>query len=173
MSQASSIKLENKNDVKIKQEFNLNLAKRDKQKGSSTSEAGNSRKLYACSRSHAVLINTQVMIKLVPHWENNKCTLTRHFAQFCKTKASSINAELASQQQLKAKIHEYAIIFRQMRMIAMRKTLKSSQIYSVATINKIGIKHIYIYKFALRRPTHFFGNFFICGPIRTKFAQYM
>ena len=43
VSQASSIKLENKNDVKIKQEVNLNLAKRDKQKGSSTSEAGISR----------------------------------------------------------------------------------------------------------------------------------
>ena len=33
VSQASSIKLENKNDVKIKQEVNLKLAKRDKQKG--------------------------------------------------------------------------------------------------------------------------------------------
>ena len=37
--QASSIKLENNNDVKIKQEVNLNLAKRDKQNGSKTSEA--------------------------------------------------------------------------------------------------------------------------------------
>ena len=37
VSQASSIKLENNNDVKIKQEVNLNLAKRDKQKGSNTS----------------------------------------------------------------------------------------------------------------------------------------
>ena len=25
----------------------------------------------------------------------------------------------------------------------------------------------------LRGPTQFFGTFFICGPIRTKFAQYM
>ena len=33
VSQASFIKLENNNDVKIKQEVNLNLAKRDKQKG--------------------------------------------------------------------------------------------------------------------------------------------
>ena len=39
VSQASSIKLENNNGVKIKQEVNLNLAKRDKQKGSNTSEA--------------------------------------------------------------------------------------------------------------------------------------
>ena len=50
VSQPSSIKLENKNDVKIKQEVNLNLAKQDKQKGSNTSEAGSSRKRFACSR---------------------------------------------------------------------------------------------------------------------------
>ena len=50
VSQASSIKLENKNDVRIKQEVNLNLAKRDKQKCSNTSEAGGSRKSFACSR---------------------------------------------------------------------------------------------------------------------------
>ena len=57
VSQASSIKLENNNDVKIKQEVNLNLAKRDKQKGSNTSQAGGSRKRFTCSRcgsnSHA------------------------------------------------------------------------------------------------------------------------
>ena len=39
MSQASSIKLDNNNDVKIKQEVNLSLAKRDKQKGSNTGHA--------------------------------------------------------------------------------------------------------------------------------------
>ena len=50
VSPASSIKLENKNDVRIKQEVNFNLAKRDKQKGSNTSEAGGSRKRFACSR---------------------------------------------------------------------------------------------------------------------------
>ena len=49
VSQASSIKLENNNNVKIKQEVNLNLAKRDKQKGSNISEAGGSRKRFACS----------------------------------------------------------------------------------------------------------------------------
>ena len=42
VSQASSIKLENKNEVKIKQEVTLNLAKIDKRKGSTTSEAGSS-----------------------------------------------------------------------------------------------------------------------------------
>ena len=50
VSQASSIKLENNNDVKIKQEVNLNLAKRDKQKGLNASEAGGSRKRFSCSR---------------------------------------------------------------------------------------------------------------------------
>ena len=50
VSQGSFIKLENNNDVKIKQEVNLNLAKRDKQKGSHISEAGGSRKRFACSR---------------------------------------------------------------------------------------------------------------------------
>ena len=50
VSQASSIKLENENGVKVKQEVNLNLTKRDKQKSSSTSEAGGSRKHFACSR---------------------------------------------------------------------------------------------------------------------------
>ena len=50
VSQTSSIKLENKNDAKVKQEVNLNLTKRDKQKSSSTYEAGGSRKHFACSR---------------------------------------------------------------------------------------------------------------------------
>ena len=49
MSQASSIKLENNNDVKIKQEVNLNLAKQISRK-IRTSEAGGSRKRFACSR---------------------------------------------------------------------------------------------------------------------------
>ena len=67
VSQASSIKLENNNDVKIKQEVNLNLAERDKQKGSNTSETGGSRKrLHAAG---AVQINMPAMIKLIPHWE--------------------------------------------------------------------------------------------------------
>ena len=63
VSQASFIKLENNNDVKIKQEVNLNLAKRDKQKGSNTSEAGDRTPSFAYSgvnnfqveRKHRVL----------------------------------------------------------------------------------------------------------------------
>ena len=70
VSQASSIKLENNNDVKIKQEVNLNLAKRDKQKRSKTSEAaGGSRKRFACRRcgSNKHASND----KACPHWEKN------------------------------------------------------------------------------------------------------
>ena len=95
VSQASSIKLENKNDVKIKQEVNLNIAKRDKQKDSNTSEAGSSRKLFACSQcgSNKHASNDKACPALGK--KCNKCTLTGHFAQFCKTKASRINAELA------------------------------------------------------------------------------
>ena len=48
VSQANSIKLDN-DDVKIKQEVNFNHAKRDKQKGTSTSEAVGC-KYYSCNR---------------------------------------------------------------------------------------------------------------------------
>ena len=47
MSQANSIKLGN-NDVKIKQGVNLNIATKDKQKGSSTFKTVD-RKHYSCS----------------------------------------------------------------------------------------------------------------------------
>ena len=95
VSQASSIKLENNNDVKIKQEVNLNLAKRDKQKGSNTSEAGGSRKRFACSRcgSNRHASNDKACPALGK--KGNKCTLTGHYAQYCKTKATRIEAELA------------------------------------------------------------------------------
>ena len=94
VSQASSIKLKNKN-VKIKQEVNFNRAKQDKQKCSSTSEADSSRKHYACCRcgSNEHASNDKACPALGR--KCNKCTLTRHFAQFCKTKASRIDAELA------------------------------------------------------------------------------
>ena len=50
---------------------------------------------------------------------------------------------LQSQQQLPAKILDNAITFRQMRMIAMRKS-DGSQIDFVATINKIDVKNKYM-----------------------------
>ena len=92
---ASSIKLENNHDVKIKQEVNLNLAKRDKQKGSSTSEAVSSRKHYSCSRcgSNKHASNDKACPALGK--KCNKCTLTGHFTHHCKTKASHIDAEFA------------------------------------------------------------------------------
>ena len=66
MRQANSIKLDN-NDVKIKQEVNLNHAKRDKQKGSSTFEAVG-RKHYSCSRT--LRFKENIMLKTVPRWKN-------------------------------------------------------------------------------------------------------
>ena len=76
VSQASSIKLENNNhDVKIKQDVNLNLAKRDRRKGSSTSEAVSSRKHYSCSRcgSNKHASNDKTCPALGK--KSNKCTL--------------------------------------------------------------------------------------------------
>ena len=82
VSQASSIKLEYNKDVKIKQEVNLNLAKRDKQKGLNTSEAGGSRKRFACSRcgSNKHASNDKACPALGK--KCNKCTLTMHFFFF-------------------------------------------------------------------------------------------
>ena len=95
VSQASSIELENKNDLKIKQEVNLNLGKRDKRQGSSTTEAVSSRKHYSCSRcgSNKHASNDKACPALGK--KCSICTLTGHFAHVCKTKASRIVAELA------------------------------------------------------------------------------
>ena len=100
VSQASSIKLENNNDVKIKQEVNLNLAKRDKQKGSNTSETGGSRKRFACSRcgSNRHASNDKACPALGK--KCNKCSLTGHYSQYCKTKATRIDAELARSSEI-------------------------------------------------------------------------
>ena len=142
MSKASSIKLENKNDVKIKQEVNLNLAKRDKQRGSNTSEAGSSRKHFACSRrgSNKHASNDKACPALGK--KCNKCTLTGHFAQYCKKKASRINAELVKSAATTSKNP------RQCNNIqandSNEENSESSQIYSVATINKIDIMHKYM-----------------------------
>ena len=95
VSQASSIKLGNNNDVKIKQEVNLNLGRRDKRKGLSTSEAVGSRKHYSCSRCGS---NKHVSHdKACPALGKkcNKCTSTGHFAHLCKTKPLRIEAKIA------------------------------------------------------------------------------
>ena len=146
MSQASSIKLDNNNDVKIKQEVNLNLAKRDKQKGSNTSEAGGSRKRFACSRcgSKRHASNDKACPALGK--KCNNCTLTGHYAKYCKTKAARIDAELAKS----SKIPTASKNPRQCNNIqanandSNEETSDSSQIYSVATINKIDVKHKYM-----------------------------
>ena len=82
VSQASSIKLENNHDEKIKKKFNLNLAKRDKRKGSSISETVSSRKHYSCSccGSNKHASNDKDCPALGK--KCNKCTLTGHFAQY-------------------------------------------------------------------------------------------
>ena len=146
VSQASSIKLDNNNDVKIKQEVNFNLAKRDKQKGSNTSEAGGSRKRFACSRcgSNRHASNDKACPALGK--KCNNCSLTGHFAQYCKTKASRIDAELAKSSKKATAIKNP----RQCNNIqanandSNEENSDSSQIYSVATINKIDVKHIYM-----------------------------
>ena len=142
MSQASSIKLENNHDLKIKQEVNLNLAKRDKRKGLSTSEAVSSRKHYSCSRcgSNKHASNDKACPTLGK--KCNKCTLTGHFAHLCKTKASRIDAELAKSAVTTSKNS------RQCNNIqandSNEEKSESSQMYSVATVNKISILHKYI-----------------------------
>ena len=154
VSQASSIKLENNNDVKIKQEVNLNLAKRDKWKGSSTSEAVGGRKHYSCSRvSNKHASHDKACSALGK--KCNKCMLTRHFTHLCKTKPLQIKA--------KAEIAKSAAATRknprQCNNIQANynneesniqanynneENSESSQIYSVATANKILIQHKYV-----------------------------
>ena len=89
------------------------------------------------------------MIKLVPHWEKkcNKCTLTGHFAQYCKTKAARIDAELTKTSKIATASNNP----RQCNNInqanandSNEENSDSSQIYSVATINKIDVKHKYM-----------------------------
>ena len=44
----------------------------------------------------------------------------------------------------------------------------------VADVNDDGLQYLHDFgSICLRGRTQFFGNFFICGPIRTKFAQNM
>ena len=144
MSQASSIKLDNNNDVKIKQEVNLNLAKRDKQKGSNTSEAGGIRKRFACSRcgSNRHASNDKACPALGK--KCNKCALTGHYAQYCKTKATRIEAEIARSAETARKNPRQCNNIQANANDSNEENSDSSQIYSVATINKIDVKHKYM-----------------------------
>ena len=140
VSQASSIKLENNNDVKIKQEVNLNLAKRDKQKGLNTSEAGG----FACSRcgSNRHASNDKACPALGK--KCNKCKLSRHYAQYCKKKATRIDAELARSSATACKNHRQCNNIQANANDSNEENSDSSQIYSVATNNKIDVKHKYM-----------------------------
>ena len=76
----------------------------------------------------------------------NKCTLTGHFAQYCKTKAARIDAEFAKS----SKIATASKNPRQCNNIqanandSNEENSDISQNYSVATINKIDVKHKYM-----------------------------
>ena len=145
VSQASSIKLENKHDVKIKQEVNLNLAKRDKRKGSSNSETVSSRKHYSFHRcgSNKRASNDKAFPALGK--KCNKCTLTGHFAHFCKTKASRIDAEIAKLAATTSKNPRQCNNIQANANDSNEENCESSQIYSVAaTVNKISIQHKYM-----------------------------
>ena len=132
VSQATSIKLENKNDVKIKQEVNIDLAKRDKPKGSNTSEAGGSRKRFACSRcgSNKHASNDKACPALGK--KCNKFTLTGHYAQYYKTKASRIDALLAKSAATASKNPRQCNNIQANANDSNEKNSDSSQIYCVA-----------------------------------------
>ena len=76
----------------------------------------------------------------------NKCILTEHFAQYCKTKAARIDTELRKS----SKIATASKNPRQCNNIqanandSNEENSDSSQIYSVATINKINVEHKYM-----------------------------
>ena len=132
-------KLGNKNDVKIKQEVNLNLAKRDKQKVSSTSAAGSSHKHYACSHcgsnQHASSDESCPALGK----KCNKCTLTGRSAQFCKTKASRIDAELAKSAATTSKNPRQCKNIQADANDSNEENYESSHIYSVAKVTIISI----------------------------------
>ena len=144
VSHASSIKLENNHGVKIKQEVNLSLAKRDKRKNSSTSEAVSSRKYYSCSRcgSKKHASNDKACSALGKKY--NKCTLSGHFAHFFKTKASRIYAELSKPAATTSKNPRQCNNIQANANDSNEENSESSQIYSEATVNKISIQHKYM-----------------------------
>ena len=73
-----------------------------------------------------------------------KCTQTGQFAQFCKTKASRINAEIAKSAATTSKNPRQCNNIQANANDSNEENSESSQIYSVATIIKIGIKHKYM-----------------------------
>ena len=74
----------------------------------------------------------------------NKCTLTGHFVQYCKTKASRIDAELAKSAATTSKNPRQCNNIQANANDSNEENSESSQIYSVATVNKISIHHKYM-----------------------------
>ena len=74
----------------------------------------------------------------------NKCTLTGHYAQYCKTKATRIDAELARSSATARKNPRQCNNIQANANDINEENSDSSQIYSVATINKVDIKHKYM-----------------------------
>ena len=114
------------------------------QKGSNTSEAGGSRKRFACSRcgSNKHASNDKACPALGK--KCNKCTLTGHYAQYCKTKATRIDAELAKSAATASKNPRQCNNIQANANDSNEENSDSSQIYFVATINKIDVKHKYM-----------------------------
>ena len=76
----------------------------------------------------------------------NICTLTGHYAQYCKTKATRIDAELARSSEIEtaSKNPRQCNNIQANANDSNEENSDSSQIYSVATINKIEVKHKYM-----------------------------
>ena len=73
-----------------------------------------------------------------------KCTLIGHYAQYCKTKATRIDAELAKSAATASKNPRQCNNIQVNANDSNEENFDSSQIYSVATINKIDVKHKYM-----------------------------
>ena len=67
-----------------------------------------------------------------------------HFAQFCKRKSSRINAELAQSAATTSKNPRQCNNIQANANDSNEENSESSKIYSVATMNIIGIKHKYM-----------------------------
>ena len=125
----------------------MNLTKQDNQKGSNTSEAGGSRKRFACSRCGLNKHTSNDKSCPALGKKCNKCPLTRHYAQYCKTEASRIDAELAKSAATASKNPRQCNGIQETANDSNEENSDSSQIYSVVIINKIDV-NINIWKFA-------------------------
>ena len=70
--------------------------------------------------------------------------MTGHFVHYCKTKASRIDAELAKSAATTSKNPRHCNDIQANANDSNEENSESSQIYSVATVNKISIHHKYM-----------------------------